>query len=115
MQQERFVYWGILQQTEDMPGVADVFAAQLVPGKGGKTEINRRVRSAIQPLPGRQRHVQPERVARQAHPAHAEFIRQLQHNPKNRRMQVEVQMAVHVVEREAGGAEFFKLRADFPA
>ena len=34
---------------------------------------------------------------------------------KDGRMQMQVQMAVDVVERQAGGAEFFKLRVDFRA
>ena len=34
---------------------------------------------------------------------------------KDGRMQMQMQMAVDVVERQAGGAEFFKLRVNFGA
>ena len=36
-------------------------------------------------------------------------------NFENGRMQMQMQMAVDVVERQAGGAELFKLRVDFGA
>ena len=43
----------------------------------------------------------------------AEFFRVFHQNPENDRMQMQMQMAVDVVERQAGGVEPFKLRVDF--
>ena len=43
------------------------------------------------------------------------FVRVFHQDLENDRMQVQVQMAVDVVERQAGGVEFFKLRVDFGA
>ena len=43
------------------------------------------------------------------------FFRIFHQDFENDRMQMQVQMAVDVVQRQAGGTEFFKLRVDFGA
>ena len=43
------------------------------------------------------------------------FIRIFHQDFENHRMQMEMQVAVDVVKRQAGGAEFLKLRVDFGA
>ena len=45
----------------------------------------------------------------------AELLRIFHQNFENDRMQMQMQMAVDVVERQAGGVEFFKLGVDFGA
>ena len=43
------------------------------------------------------------------------LVRVFHQDFENDRMQMQMQMAVDVVERQAGGVEFFKLRVDFGA
>ena len=79
----------------------------------GKPFVNQRVRDAVEPASARHAPAARKTVAGEPHPADAEFLRVFHQNAENGWMQMQMQMAVDVVERQAGGAEFFKLRVDF--
>src|SRR5258708_10648649 len=52
-------------------------------------------------------------IAREPHLSNTELLRIFHENFENGRVQMQMQMAVDVVERQAGCMEFFKLRVDF--
>ena len=72
------------------------------------------MQGAIQAAAAREREIRPEWVAGQSHPLNAERIGVLDQDAKHGRMQMNVQMAVDVIERQAGGAKTPELRVYFP-
>ena len=70
---------------------------------------------AVEQLSRGQPQVQAEWIESQADTLDAQFARILHQDAKHGRMQMQVQMAVDVVERQAGGAEPVKLRVNFLA
>ena len=72
-----------------------------------------RVAGAVKPLAAGQARVEPKGVARQTQPPDAERGGIVHQDAEHHRMQVQMQMAVDVIQRQAGGVEPFKLRVDF--
>src|SRR4051812_5399778 len=56
-----------------------------------------------------------ERFAGESQMLDAEISGALNHDAKQRRMRMQMMVAVHVIERQSGRAEFFKLRQHFSA
>src|SRR5215469_8346 len=81
----------------------------------GEPFINRRMRDAVTPLSARHPAAARKAVARQAQTFDAKRFAVLHQQVENDRMQVQVQVSVDVVQGQAGGTEFFKLRPDFSA
>ena len=54
-------------------------------------------------------------IAGEPHLADAELFRVIHQDAEHGWMQMQMQVAVDMVERQAGGAEFFKLRVNFGA
>src|SRR5437870_2283097 len=71
------------------------------------------MRGAIDAPTASQIRVHPERFTSQPHVTDAELLRVIEQYFPDRGMQMQVQMAIDVVEFQARGAEFFKLRVDF--
>src|ERR1035437_7638021 len=81
----------------------------------GKDFKNRRVGNLVKPVAVGEPAAAGKTVARQAQVPDAERGRVVHENLENRRMQVQVQVAVEGVEREAGGVEPGKLGVNFGA
>ena len=110
-----FVHAVIFQETENSLGVANILLAKSrlrEPGQDGK---NRRVCGSIQPPALGEWYVHPERFACQAQVVDTELLCVRHQNSEHGRMQVEVQMAVDMIQRQARGAETRELFVDFRA
>src|ERR1700722_13034724 len=70
---------------------------------------------AIPPRAGGQARIQPERVPGQAHTPDVELIGVLHEDAKDGGMQMQMLVAVYMVEREAGAVKSFKLGVYFAA
>ena len=92
----------ILQEAKSDLRVADVFLPQMVARAFGQQFKNHRVRDAIKPMSVRHMRASPETVAREPHMLDAELRGVLHQNAKNGRMQMQMQMAVDMVEWKAG-------------
>ena len=95
--------------------MTDAALLQRRTGAAGKPFENRRVGNAVTPVPARHPAAAGETVARESQALDAERRGVFHQNLKNRGMQMQVQMAVDMVKRQAGGAEFCKLRVNFRA
>ena len=69
------------------------------------------VERAISEVAGRHAQIQPERIVGQTQVFDPELPGVGHQNAKHGRMQVQVQMAVDMIEGQTGGAELLKLRA----
>ena len=67
----------------------------------------------VTPFSGRKPRIQPKWVARQAHFTNIESFCVFEDQPEHDRMQMHVQVAVHMIERQAAGLELLELRQDF--
>src|ERR1043166_5472929 len=106
---------GVLEKAENGLGVADAAAAEDGPGAGGQAGIDGGVKGAIAPMARGEAQVQEQRIERQTQSLDAELDGILHEEAEDGGVQVEVQMAVDMVERQAGVAEFPELSVDFGA
>ena len=97
---------GILQEAESDLRVLDAALAQRFAGAIGEPLINCRVRDAVEPASARHAPAAGETVAGETHPLDAQLLRICHQNPENNRMQMQMQVAIDVVERQTGGEEF---------
>src|SRR3989442_7384208 len=103
----------VLQQAEDGGRVFDAALPQNGARSRRKQPENQRVAGAIKEFPRRQPPVQPETIGGQPEMRDTPVASASHQNSKNHRVQMKVEMAIDVVEREARHAEPFKLRLDF--
>src|SRR5438270_9423052 len=101
----RFIDARILQQAEHPARMPNATLFQRPTSPSGEAIVNERMTSAIEPLPGGEPRVQPEWVARQSHAADAKRISGLHQEAENGGMQMKVQVSIHVVQDQAGGAK----------
>src|SRR5260221_5577115 len=109
------VHERILQQAERDLRVLDAAPAERFAGTAGKPFLDRRVRNAVKPASSSHAPAACETITREPQVTGAERVCILQQDFKNNGMQVQVQMAVDVVERQAGGVEPRELRVDLGA
>src|SRR5262245_34154781 len=112
-QHVRFVHARVFQQTKNALSVADVFAPKACLCEPAKGKKNDRVRRTIQPAASGEERVHPKRLASQAHVADAEFVCVLYQQLEHGRMQMQVQVAIDVIEQQARGVKSLELRMDF--
>ena len=111
-----FVHARILQQAKDGFGVPDARPGQGGAGPRAKAMERWHVAAAVGPVAGGQRAGSgAERIEGQAQAFDSQLGRRRHEDAEDRRVQVQVQMAVDVVERQAGGAEPLKLRVNLRA
>src|SRR4051794_37545387 len=70
---------------------------------------DRRMRYPVTPMSASDARVEPKGVERQADMFNPEFPRVFHQYPEHRRMQMQMQVAVHVIKRQAGSAKLFEL------
>src|SRR5437879_4536556 len=107
------VHAPVLQEAKDGRSMFDAEPAQNTPRARREQTEKQRMADPIEKMSGRQPQVQPEEIACQTKARDALVARVVHQNPEDDRMQMKVQMAVDVVEREAGRAEFPELDLDF--
>lgn len=110
-----FVHARILQQAKDGLRVPDAPPGEGGPGARGERMKDGGVEDARGEMAGGQAQVQPERIEGQAQALEAELARISHQEAEHGRMQVQVQMAVDVVEGQTGGVELLKLGVNFPS
>src|SRR6266571_3345010 len=104
-----FVHACILQQPKHRLGVLDILLSQAAPGAARKQAIDGRVAGAIQPASARQSRIKPEWLASQPRPPDAPAVGIQHEDPENDRVQVEMEMSVHVIERKRGRGKLLEL------
>src|SRR5258706_5799098 len=105
----------ILQQAENGRCVANVTPPYRWTRQGGKRVKDGRVEASIRQVSGGDAHVQPKRIEGQPQPLNSQLRGVLHQDAKDDRMQMQVQVAVDVVERQPGVAKFLKLCMNFLA
>src|SRR6266478_6619132 len=92
-------------------------AATLEPGPRARREamVNKSVHRAITPMPGRETHIEPKRVEGEPQAPDAQLSCVLHQDAENRRVQVQVQVPVHMVQRETRLGEPLELLMNFRA
>src|ERR1035438_746496 len=99
------VHARVLQQAEDSIRMPDMEAGQRGPGVRGEWMEDGDVKRAIREMSGGHAQVQSKWIERQAQVLDAQLGRISHQDAEYGRMQVQVQVAVDVVERKASGAE----------
>ena len=77
--------------------------------------IDKAVKGPINPKTGGEPSVEPKRIEGQTQTLEAQCARVAQEDAQDRRVHVEVEMAIDVVQRQAACAELFKLGVDLGA
>src|SRR5258706_3809378 len=93
--------------------MADAEPAECRARARGEQVMNGGVQDTIGPVARGKAKVQPKGIESQAQPFDAESGGICNQDSEHSRVQVQVQMAVDVIERQAGGAELLKLSVDF--
>src|SRR5437016_1666888 len=107
------VHAPVLQEAKDGRSMFDAEPAQNPPRARREQTEKQSMADAVEKMAGRQTQVQPEEIACQTKARDAPVTRVVHQNAEHDRVQVKVEMAVDVVEREAGRAEFPELDLDF--
>src|SRR6185295_12299147 len=102
-----------LQQAEYSGRVADAPPMQWPARAGREPSEEERVREAETPAARSQARIQPERIARETQVREARGRRRIHENTEHGGMQVQMQMAVDVVQLQARGVKPGKLGGDF--
>src|SRR6266545_7732321 len=103
----------VLQQAKDSRSMPDAKPAQGGAGARREQRKDQRVTGAIEQMSRRQPQVQSEGITREPQMRDAPVTGVAHQYSEDCRVQVKMEMSVDVVEREAGRAEFFKLRRHF--
>src|SRR5258708_29547211 len=94
----------ILEEAENDASVADSHWPEYFPGAARKQVVNKSVNCAITPLAGSQARIQPKGIKGQPHSLDSQAARVLHQDAENSRMQMEMEVAVDMVQDQAGGA-----------
>jgi hypothetical protein len=93
----------------------DLAALKRATGASREETINRCVQGAIEKVAGNELQIQPEGIKGQTQSLDSEFGCVFHQNPEYGWVEMEVQVAVDMVEWQAGLTEFVKLGVDFVA
>src|SRR5438093_5500721 len=107
------VHPSILQQPENSRGVFDPEPTEHGPRPRSQQSEHQGVARPVEEMARSQPQIQAEKIARQAEMRDVPVARALHQDAEDGRVQVKMEMAVHVVEREAGREEFTQLGFDF--
>src|SRR5215207_323204 len=105
----------MLQQTKHPESMMDASRSQQRPGAPRQEMKNDRVEQPVTPASGCETEVEGQWIKSAPKSLDAQFGGIFHQNPKNRRMQVKVQMAIDVIQWQAGGAESRELFVNFGA
>lgn len=108
-----FIHAAVLQQAEGDLGVFNVSPAQWFARTGREAVVNDRVRDFVKQMAAGHPAAAGEAIARKSKMANAERFGIFHQDVEDDGVQMQMQMAIYVIERQARGMKFFKLRVDF--
>lgn len=108
-----FIHATVLQEAEGNISMFDVPLAQGFARAGGQAVINDCVRNLVEQMAAGHPPAASEAIARKSKMANAECFGIFHQDVEDDGVQMQVQMAVYVIERQARGMKFFKLSVDF--
>src|SRR5262245_56174664 len=91
----------------------DAMAEEDRPRPSAEDPVGQGVESSIEPKARGEAKVQPERIVRQAEPANAQLLGVLNENRENSGMEMQMKMAVDMVEGKLRRAKFVELSVNF--
>ena len=103
----------VLKKPENIFSVTNVAKIKHNDTSGGKLMENDGMGDSVKPTPARDPRVEPKTICAKPHLAYLPFASIPKKDVENRGMEMEMEMAVNVIERQAGGAKFFELSRDF--
>lgn len=108
-----FVHTAVLQKAKGDFGVPDISALQRLARAAREAIVDKGVGNLVRKMAAGHPAAPGEAIAGEPEMVNAESFGILHEDLENDRMQMQVQVAVDVVERQAGGMKFDELRVDF--
>jgi hypothetical protein len=109
-----FVHEAVLKETEDVFRAADIPATKMRSRASRKNAEYDGVADSVEPATTGEADVEEKWIARQAHLVDAPRASVFAENFEDGGMKMEMEMAIDMIERKAGGFETIELGGDFP-